>query len=104
LWFTVHGSNAIASAPACALGLSASFTGNTLTTNFDLGVALPAIWVVAAGTTDLVKEKTPPVAPPRAFSVNFEPFPNDGNVTVSSTLSTGRGRTLCAEWTTVNTN
>jgi streptogramin lyase len=103
LWFTLYNSGAIGRAPACALGLTASFADRTLTTNFNLGVALPAIWVVAAGTTDLVKENTPPVAPPRAFSVNFEPFPNDGNVTVSSTLSTGLGRTLCAEWTTVNT-
>lgn len=50
LWFMLSNTNALASAPACALGLSASFSGNMLTTSFDIGIAQPAVgasWPVA---------------------------------------------------------
>jgi streptogramin lyase len=103
LWFVLEDSNVIGSAPACALGLSASFAGNTLTTNFNLSVAQPANWVIGAGNKVLLREPEPPVVPPMAVSETFEPFPNVGNVTVTSTLSNGLGQTLCSEWTTVNT-
>jgi streptogramin lyase len=103
LWFTAYASNAIARAPVCALGLTASFAGSTLTTNFDLGVAQSAIWSIHAGATVLLRKEIPPVAPPRQFSVSFGAFPNKGNVTVTSVLSNGLGQTLCSEWTTVNT-
>ena len=103
LWFMLSKTNALASAPACALGLTASFAGNTLTTGFDLGIGQPAVWSILAGSIVLVKEKTAPVVPPLTFSKSFEPFPNDDNVTVTSTLSNALGQTLCSEWTTVNT-
>jgi len=102
LWFTVINGNAIASAPACALGLSASFANDTLTTNFDLGIAQTAIWTITAGSTVLLKKEGPPAVPPKQFSLTF-PFSSQGNVTVTSTLANTHGRTLCSEWTTVNT-
>jgi virginiamycin B lyase len=103
LWFTLYNTNAIAKAPACALGLSASFAGNTLTTNFDLGIAQAAVFSILADSTVLLKEKTGRVVPPTESSMSFGPFPNKGNVTVISTLSTAEGQPLCSEWTTVNT-
>jgi hypothetical protein len=103
LWFTDLNGNTIASAPACALGLTASFAGTTLTTSFDLGIAQPAVWSILADSTVLVKKNTSPVVPPLAFSQSFEPFPSDGNVTVTSILANAQGQKLCAEWKTVNT-
>jgi hypothetical protein len=83
--------------------LSAAFSGNTLTTDFDLGIAQPASWSIQAGGTVLLDENTPPVVPPTVSSMNFDSFPNEGIVTVKSTLSNARGQTLCSEWTSVNT-
>jgi virginiamycin B lyase len=102
LWFTVAYGNSIASAPACGLGLSASFAGNTLTTNFDLGIVQSGIWSVYAGDTVLLRKEIPPVVPPHQFSVSFGAFPNEGNVTITSALSVAGGQTLCSEWTTVS--
>ena len=104
LWFVLEDDNTTARGPACALGLSASFSGNTLTTNFDLSIAQSAIWSIHAGSTVLLSKEIPPVAPPREFSMSFGSFPNEGNVTVTSSLSNGLGQTLCSEWTTVNTS
>jgi hypothetical protein len=42
LWFTDFTANHIERAPACALGFSASFSGTTLTMNFNLGIDTPA--------------------------------------------------------------
>jgi hypothetical protein len=51
----------------------------------------------------LLKKSLPPVRPPRAFSLNFGPFSNQGSVLVKSTLFSGAGTTLYSEWMTVNT-
>jgi hypothetical protein len=102
LWFTVHNSNAIGRAPACAPGLTASLANDTLTTNFDLGIAQPATWTITAGSTVLLKKEGPPAVPPKQFSLTF-PFSSQGNVVVTSTLADTHGKTLCSEWTTVNT-
>jgi|HubBroStandDraft_1064217.scaffolds.fasta_scaffold03288_7 virginiamycin B lyase len=102
LWFAEANGNEIESAPACALGLSASFTGNTLTTNFVVGIDRSAIWSIRAGTTVLQNKPTPAVTPPSAITLNWE-FPNEGAVVVESALSTPEGTILCSEWTTVKT-
>src|SRR5580700_8970475 len=85
-----------------SLGLSASFAGDMLTTDFDLGVAESGIWSVYAGDTVLLRKEIPAVAPPHQFAVSFGAFSDEGNVTVKSALSTGGGQTLCSEWTTVS--
>jgi virginiamycin B lyase len=51
LWFTEWFGNKIGRAPACALGLSASFARHTLTTNFDLGINRSA-FVESVGRDD----------------------------------------------------
>ena len=102
LWFTVMNGNAIASAPACALGLSASISDDTLTTSFDLGVTETAVLTITAGSNVILQKDGPPVVPPKQFSLKF-PFSGQGNVTITSTLANSVGRTQCSEWTTVNT-
>jgi virginiamycin B lyase len=103
LWFAEANGNEIESAPVCALGLSASFTGDTLTTNFVVGIDRPAVWSILAGTTVLQKTSTPAVTPPTAITLNWEPFPNQGAVVVESALSTPEAAVICSEWTTVKT-
>jgi hypothetical protein len=68
LWFAEANAEEIENAPICALGLSASFSGGTLATNFDLGVAGPARWIILAQDTVLQTQSTPAAAPPDAFT------------------------------------
>jgi hypothetical protein len=103
LWFTDSVLNKIVRAPACGLGLNASFTDHTLTTNFDLGINRPAIWSFLVKNTVQLTKPIPAVVPPRAFTMHWEPFPNEGDVVVESALSTHAGAVLCSEWTTVKT-
>jgi hypothetical protein len=43
LWFANYSINGIGRAPACGLGLGASFADQTITLNFDFGIITPAI-------------------------------------------------------------
>jgi len=76
--------------------------------NFDLGIDVPATFSIvlknaqgAIGTP--FSKAIPAIVPPRAFTMNWSPFPNLGNVTVVPQLSASPGQPLCAEWTTVDT-
>jgi hypothetical protein len=103
LWIAGLNGNSIGAAPACGLGLTASFADNVLNTSFDLGIDSAAIWSIVAQSRSLLERSIAPVVPPHAFSINWQPFPNGGDVTVKSTLSASTGAVLCAQWTTVNT-
>jgi streptogramin lyase len=113
LWFGTYFINTpsqIQRAPACALGFSASFGGDALTMNFNLGIDTPATLNVflhtPAGVTKPYSHEIPATVPPRTFSVVLSPFPDLGTVTIEPTLSTdpgGAGLGLCGEWATVNT-
>ena len=108
LWFTESESNNIARAPACGLGLSASFANGTLTMNFNLGIDTPATWYATlhtgtGGVKRLWSKPIPAVVPPDSFTRTFGPgFPNLGDVTILSGLETA-GEGLCYETVTVNT-
>ena len=97
--------NSIARAPACGLGLSASFANSTLTLNFNLGIDTPATWFInLRNRKQLRLEPIPAVVPPDSFTLTFGPgFPNLGEVTIVSGLETAPGEGLCYETVTVNT-
>ena len=106
LWFTESGN--IGRVPACGLGFSASFAGNTLSMNFDLGVDVPAIFsILLKGAGSPIEtpfsKSIPATVPPRVFTMTWSPFPDLGRVTVVPQLSAAPGQPLCAEWATVNT-
>jgi hypothetical protein len=108
LWVTDTGfrlsiDSVILRAPACALGLSASLTGTTLATNFNLGIDTPATWSIVLEHTIGLETPIHPVAPPRAFTIDWNASRLTGNVLVTSELSNPSGQVLCAEWTTVDT-
>lgn len=108
IWFTPHsvkrpGTNYIARAPACGLGLSAGYNGPSVTTTFDLGVSRPAIWSVSLQKTSGLKKPLPAVVPPRFITLNWPAGGLTGNVLVKSELSDFSGQVMCAEWTTVST-
>lgn len=105
LWFTdtafferIH--SAIVRAPACALGLSASYNGTKLKTNFDLGIATPADWSIVIQHTVGLEVPIGPAVPPRPFSIDWT-IPAADSVLVKSELSDPGGKVICAEWTTV---
>jgi virginiamycin B lyase len=108
LWFTEYAYQ-VGRAPACGLGLGASFANNTITLNFDLGIDTPAgsnvLLKNSTGATigDLLAKAIPPAIPPHAFGIEWDSFPNLGEVTVQSVLSSGPGQPICSEWATVNT-
>ena len=106
LWFTEAGH--IGRAPACGLGFSASIADSTLTMNFDLGTAVPAIFDihlrqggVTIGTP--YSHMIPAIVPPKPFTIAWSDFPNLGTVTVEPQLIAPPGQALCAEWQHVNT-
>jgi virginiamycin B lyase len=108
LWFTELHGNKIARAPACGLGFSASLAGGALNMNFNLGTDTPATFnIVLLDSTGPFalpfSMAVPAVVPPRAFTMNWSPFPDLGTVTVMPDLVRAPGQGLCAEWTTVNT-
>ena len=111
LWFTGHYNSAIGRAPACGLGVSATFANSTLTMNFNLGINTPATFAIhlrdASGPfAEPFTKNIPAVVPPQPFTMTWNGFPNLGEVTVQPTLATqpgGAGLGLCSEWTTVNT-
>jgi hypothetical protein len=107
VWFAVYGDDEIARAPACALGLSASFAKGTLTMNFDLGIETPAtlsILLYNGGSVfEPFSKAIPAIAPPHAFTLNWS-IPNAGNVTVQPQLAEPPTPILCSEWVTVNTS
>lgn len=101
-------SNSIVRAPACGLGLSASFANGTLTMNYNLGTASPATFeIVLRDSTGPfampVSKVIPAVVPPVAFKMSWNNFRNKGKVAVIPQLIASSGQALCAEWTTVNT-
>jgi hypothetical protein len=85
LWFTEANTGRIGRAPACGLGFGVSFTGGTLTMNFNLGIDTPA------------------TVPPRAFTMTWSDVPNLGDVTIQAALTTGAGQAICSEWNGLNT-
>jgi hypothetical protein len=103
LWFTESAGNNIARAPACGLGLSASFANGTVTLNFSLGTSTPATWfgnllTSTGGERQLWFKSIPAVVPPDSFTVTLGPgFPNLGDVTIVSGLETAPGEGLCYE-------
>ena len=108
LWFTESDGNKIARAPACGLGFSASFANSTLTMNFVLGTSTPATFDIvlldANGPFAVPFSRSiPAVVPPRAFSMNWSPFPNKGAIMVRPQLGSEPGQGLCSEWTKMNT-
>jgi virginiamycin B lyase len=107
IWFAQYGDR-IGKAKACGLGLSATFSGDTLTMNFDLGIdtaaTLNVILKNASGPIgEPISEPIGPVIPPKPFTREWHNVPNLGSLTVQATLSAGSGHALCSEWTTVNT-
>ena len=74
-----HGNN-IARAPACGVGLSASFANGTLTMNFNLGIDTAAIWYADRRTSG-----------------------GGGEVGIVSGSETAAGEGLCYETVNVNT-
>lgn len=103
LWFTEFGGNKIGRAPACGLGLSASYADSTLTMKFDLGIDTPGNWSLSAGGDIGQIAAIPATVPPQAFRIDWSPFPGSGDVVVTSALSDHSGHTICSEWVTVNT-
>lgn len=113
VWFTTDGLNdgyriaSVARVPACALGFSASFADSTLTMNFNLGIAEPAIFNIllkdASGTVVPFSKSIRAVVPPQALTMTWRDIPDLGMVTVEPELTAGSGQPLCGEWTTVNT-
>jgi hypothetical protein len=76
--------------------------------NFDLGIDTPATFdIVLFNSTGPFatpfSKSIPAVVPPKAFTLNWSPFPNLGTIQVRPELGSGPGQGLCAEWMTVNT-
>jgi hypothetical protein len=108
LWFTAIIGFDIARAPACGLGLNASFANGTLTMNFSLGTAVAAQWfgnlTTSTGQKQLWSKAIPAVVPPASFTLTFGPgFPNLGEASIFSGLGTASGTGLCYETVDVNT-
>ena len=104
LWLTENFSGKIArAAPACGLGLVASFASGMLTVGFDLGIDTPAIWSMVVQGALSQSQAIPAVAPPQAFSFSFNTAPGRTHATVESALSDASGQTICSEWVTVQT-
>jgi hypothetical protein len=106
LWLAEFNRNNIARAPACGLGLSASFANGTLTMNFNLGIDTAAIWYAtvrtsAGGGKQLWSKSISAVVPPASFTVTVD-FPELGEVGIVSGLETAAGEGVCYE--TVNVN
>jgi len=85
LWSTGYASNNIVRAPACGLGLSASFANSTLTLNFNLGIDMPAIWYAKLRTStgaekQLWSKSISAVVPPDALTRTLPGFPDLGTV------------------------
>ena len=107
LWFTAIIGFDIARAPACGLGLSASFANGTLTMNFSLGTATAATWYAnlktgAGGEKQLWSRAIPAVVPPASFTRTLG-FPDLGEVEIVSGLEIAPGEGLCYETVEVNT-
>ncbi|HXM43700.1 MAG TPA: hypothetical protein VN924_20870 [Bryobacteraceae bacterium] len=108
LWFTSYWANEIERAPACGLGLSASFAGSTLTMNFNLGITTPATWYgqaqTSVGNKQLWSQSIPATVPPGSFTLTWGPgFPNEGTMTIVSGLQSAPEQGFCYETATVNT-
>jgi virginiamycin B lyase len=111
LWFaeetSVGSPGVIGRAPACGLGFSASFSGTSLTMNFDLGIATPATFDVlfksSAGVSIPFSRPIPAVVRPRPSTTTWNNIPNLGKVTVQPVLIDASGQAICSEWTQVNT-
>jgi len=92
--------------PACGPGFSASFSGSTLTMNFNLGIDTPATFNIllysSAGVSRPFSRAIPAVVPPQSFTMNWT-LPDLGSVTVQPVLTAGPGGAICSQWTTVDT-
>jgi len=102
LWFVNENPGVIARAPACGLGLAASFANHTLTMDFALGTDRPAIWGISAGKGFSLRRPIRAISPPHPFTLKWRHYPNRGMVEVKSSLSDDAGKVQCSEWTTVD--
>lgn len=91
---------------ACTLDLNLSYTGETLTMDFDLGTPEPANWNVwlSFQTTmlPLWSVSLPVIDPPTPFSIPISGFPHLGIIGFLTTLTTPEG-IICSDWETVDT-
>lgn len=76
MWFTEYDTRKVGRAPACGLGLKASFANGTLTTSFDLGIDTPATWSLAVPGAISRSTAIPAVAPPYPVTFNWSTSPN----------------------------
>lgn len=100
LWLVENSAGNIARASACGIGLSLSLANDTLTINYDVGITTGATWrawlVTGSGATHLFERSLEPVVPPRAVTEKLTDFTSQGNVAVSSTLSSTNG-VICSD-------
>ena len=107
-WFTELDGNKIARASACGLGFSASFSGTTLTLNFNLGIDTSATFNIFLENStgpfaEPFSKAISAVVPPHSFAMDWTSFPNLGMITVQPVLASGPGQPICSEWTMVDT-
>ena len=106
LWLVENDAGNIARATACGIGLSLSFANSALTINFDVGITTAATWrawiVNGSSASRLFEKSLGPLTPPRAFTGTLSNFTSQGNVAVSSTLSSPNG-IICSDEQTLDT-
>jgi hypothetical protein len=106
LWFTAD--EQLARAPACGLGLNASFANSKLTLNFNGGAPITTIWQTGLyyGTDSfagLWSLSIAPVDQSSPYTTSFG-FPSIGYIAPFSLLrDAATSAALCAEWQIVNT-
>ena len=96
IWITEPNADKIAKMPACGLGLSASFSGSTLTANFDIGINRPAVWTVSVGKGRGFTKRIVGMVPPKPVTFKWHNLPNEGKVLVKSRLSDAAGHVYCS--------
>jgi hypothetical protein len=95
-------------ANGCTANLDLSYTGGTLTMNFELGTAAPRTWTVwfvygASSNAKLLSVPLPALTPSVSFPIAF-PLPSMGEVGVLSTLATAVEGLACSDYKTVSTS
>jgi virginiamycin B lyase len=110
VWWADWQSDQMATAPICALGLTASYTASTstLNLNFSVGNAAPytwKTWVKVNGVAQQYLWKTPiPIQMPLVQSTHQVPYPSTGGfITVVSGLYNSSDVGICEENATVST-
>lgn len=110
VWWADWESDQMATAPICALGLTASYTASTstLNLNFSVGNAAPytwKTWTKVGGVAQAYLWQTPiPVQLPLVQSTYNVPYPSTGGIiTVVSALFNSSGVGVCEENASVST-